>query len=110
MALSGKWMIGTAWILVAASAPANPPRAVEVRTSDVTTFYRLYDASNGKPSAILLQHDYIDKGTDGVRQFVPHRILSGEALAKEVANEGRVYEHARSCMEVLPALKANLQP
>jgi hypothetical protein len=95
--------------MVALSARADAPRSVEVRTSDVTTFYRIYDAANGKPSAITLQKDYIDKGTDGVRQFVPHRIVSGEALASEVASQKSVYKSARSCMKALPAVKAKLQ-
>ena len=102
-------MIGTVGCIVATAAYADTPKPVEVRTSDVTTFYRLYDATSGKPSARSLQQDYIDKGTDGVRQFVPYRIISGEALAKEVAKEQATYMHARSCMEVLPAVELKLQ-
>lgn len=104
-----KWAIGAIGCMVATAATANTPETVEVRTSDVTTFYQLYDAANGKPSASALQQDYIDTGTDGVRQFVPYRIISGEALAKEVANEGTTYRQARSCMEALPAVKSKLQ-
>lgn len=107
--MSRKWAIGAIGCMVATAATANAPETVEVRTSDVTTFYQLYDAANGKPSASALQQDYIDTGTDGVRQFVPYRIISGEALAKEVANEGATYRQARSCMEVLPAVKSKLQ-
>lgn len=107
--MGSKWAIGAAWIMVAVAAPASTPQSVKVRTSDVTTFYRLYDAANGKPSANTLQQDYIDKGTNGVREFVPHRIISGEALAKEVGNEEPVYRQARSCMEVLPAVKMKLR-
>jgi hypothetical protein len=95
--------------MIAVSAPARTVNHVEVRTSDVAAFYRLYDATDGKPSGDALQRGYIDKGTDGVRQFVPYRIISGEALAKEVSSEEAVYRQARSCMEVLPAVKAKLQ-
>ncbi|MFL9841248.1 DUF2268 domain-containing putative Zn-dependent protease [Sphingomonas sp. ST-64] len=95
--------------MVAAAAPSSAPHAVEIRTSDVARFYRLYDAAKGKPSATTLQRDYIDRGTDGVRQFVPYRIMSGEALALEVVNEAEVYRQARSCMKALPAVKAKLQ-
>lgn len=107
--MGGKWGFGAALIVVAVAASASSPQAVEVRTSDVTNFYRLYDAANGKPSASTLQEDYIDKGTDGVRQFVPYRIISGEALAKEIGKEELIYRQARSCMEVLPAVKAKLR-
>ncbi|MBB4150706.1 DUF2268 domain-containing putative Zn-dependent protease [Sphingobium scionense] len=102
-------MIGAVLMMTTAAAPADIQRTVEVRTSDVATFYRIYDAANGKPSADLLQREYIDEGTDGVRQFVPYRIISGEALAKEVGNNGSTYRQARSCMEALPAVKVKLQ-
>lgn len=107
--MGGKWGFGAALIVVAVAASASSPQAVEVRTSDVINFYRLYDAANGKPSASTLQEDYIDKVTDGVRQFVPYRIISGEALAKEIGKEELIYRQARSCMEVLPAVRAKLR-
>lgn len=109
MDMGGKWTVGTALVMAAAAAPASTSQSVEVRTSDVTTFYQLYDAANGKPSATTLQQDYIDKGTDGVRQFVPYRIISGEALAKEVGKDESVYMQARSCMDALPAVRIKLQ-
>lgn len=98
-----------AWAIAAIAASAGANTLVQVRTSDVTAFYRLYDAADGKPAPEALQRSYIDQGTEGVRQFVPHRIVSGEALAKEVAGDPGVYRNARSCMRVLPAVKAKLQ-
>ena len=106
--MGGKSVVGAALVLIAGAASASSAQVVEVHTSDVTNFYRLYDAADGKPSASMLQEDYIDKGTDGVRQFVPHRIISGEALAKKVREEETVYRQARSCMDVLPAVKTRL--
>lgn len=88
---------------------AHPLRPlVDVRITDVTTFYRLYDAARGRPPARVLQRYYIDAGTAGVRQFVPHRIVSGEALAREVAENRLVYQKARACMQALPAVKRRL--
>ena len=66
--------------------PHSPPLA-EIRTSDVDLFYRIYDGAEGAPSADALQR-YIDDGSDGVRQFIPHRIKSAEALAKTIAEIG----------------------
>jgi hypothetical protein len=93
--------------IVIPSAQAQAP--VEIRTSDVTLFYQLYDAAHGAPTAITLQHDYIDAGSDGVRQFVPHRIISGEMLAKTVQHDHAVYDHARDCMGVLPDVTGKLK-
>ena len=66
--------------------PHSPPLA-EIRTSDVDLFYRIYDGAEGAPSADALQR-YIDDGSDGVRQFIPHRIKSAEAFAKTIAEIG----------------------
>ena len=54
-----------------------------------------------------LQH-YIDDGSDGVRQFVPHRIKSAEALAKAISENRVVYDKARACMSALPAVRTRL--
>ena len=93
-----------------ATAPAaSAAPSADIRTSDVVLFYRLYDAAHGAPSAETLQRDYIDAGSPGVRQFVPQRILSGEALAKKIAADPTLYEHARSCMAVLPTVRTRLK-
>jgi hypothetical protein len=88
-------------------ACAQPPLA-DVRTGDVDLFYSLYDAAHGAPTGPALQQGYVDAGSDGVRQFVPHRIKSGDDLAATIAAHREVYDHARDCLRVLPAVKARL--
>lgn len=95
---------------VATAAAAAEPSEPEIRTGDVALFYRLYDAARGAPTGDILQHDYIDAGSPGVREFVPHRILSGERLAEEVGASPAVYAKARSCAAALPEAKARLRP
>jgi hypothetical protein len=93
--------------LIAGSAAAAAPLA-EVRTGDVALFYKVYDAAHGAPTARALQTGYIDAGSDGVRQFIPDRIKSADALAAKIAQDRGVYDRARACMSVLPAVKARL--
>jgi hypothetical protein len=100
--------IGALLITILASPCAFARPLAEIRTSDVDLFYRIYDSANGSPSADALQHDYIDAGSDGVRQFVPNRIVSGEALAKTIADHPEVYINAQACMAALPAVRARL--
>jgi hypothetical protein len=90
----------------AAAAPVGP----QIITGDVDLFYRLYDAAGGHPTAEMLQRDYIDAGSAGVREFVPSRILSGERLAQKIAEKPEVYAKARACAGVLPKVKARLVP
>src|SRR5258708_17840362 len=86
----------------------NASQLAEIRTSDVDLFYRIYDAAGGAPNADALQHDYIDAGSDGVRQFIPNRIKSAEALSMTIAGNPTVYKNARACMADLPAVRARL--
>jgi hypothetical protein len=92
----------------AAFAAAAPAPQVEVRTSDVELFYRIYDAAAGTPSADVLQGEYLDGGSDGVRQFIEHRIRSADALSQTIAAHRDVYDKARSCAAALPAVRARL--
>lgn len=91
-----------------AAAPSPNPQ-VEVRMSDVDLFYRLYDAAGGAPTAESLQRDYIDGGSDGVRQFVPNRIRSAAELAQVIASHREVYDNARTCQSALPAVRDRLR-
>ena len=87
---------------------AHAPPLAEIRTSDVDLFYGIYDAAGGAPSADALERGYIDAGSEGVRQFIPSRIKSAEALAKTIADNRAVYDKARACMAALPAVRARL--
>jgi len=64
-----------ALVLGAPVAYGEPP-VPEISTSDVDLFYRVYDPAKGSPTAEALQRDYLDAGSDGLRHFIPHRIIS----------------------------------
>lgn len=94
------------FFLAAASLVALAPAAVaQVVVSDVDLFYKVFDAAKGKPTAAILQRDYIDAGSDGLRDFVPYRIVSGENLEKRIAKFPDVYANARACMAGLPGVQ-----
>jgi hypothetical protein len=80
----------------------------EIRISDVDLFFRVYDAANGVPSAEVLQRDYLDAGSDGLRQFIPHRIVSAAALAQTISEHRDTYERARTCAAKLPDVRQRL--
>lgn len=102
-------VIAAAGAIAVAIVPADANDLVTIRTSDAVRFYRIYDAADGRPTASVLQQDYIDAGSDGVRQFVPNRIVSGASLAKVIQQNHPVYDQARTCMDVLPKVSGKLQ-
>lgn len=90
-------------------APASAEAPIpEIHIADVELFFRVYDAANGSPSAQALQTDYLDAGSDGLRQFIPHRIISAEALADAVSKHRDTYERARTCAAELPDVRERL--
>jgi hypothetical protein len=92
-------------IFAAAAQPAD--QQPEIHTSDVGSFYALYDSTAGKPSAAQLQL-YIDEGTDGLRAFAKMRNTTGERVALAIEQRPEIYAKARHCAAALPAIKSRL--
>ncbi|HET7577026.1 MAG TPA: DUF2268 domain-containing putative Zn-dependent protease [Sphingomicrobium sp.] len=82
-----------------AAATAAQPRII---TSDVRLFYQVYDAAGGHPTAEQLQHDYLDRGSDGLHTFARLRNITGKRIAAEIAKDPALYANARRCMAILP--------
>lgn len=107
--MRGAGVVIAALAFVLALVRASNAAEAEIIIEDVARFYAVFDAANGKPAAEALQRDYLDKGTDGVRQFIPNRIISAEALAKEIAEVPEVYAKARACAKQMPAVRRRLK-
>jgi hypothetical protein len=98
-------------LLFTAAAPATAePFAAHVRYDDVGRFFQVLDAARGRPTAEALQRDYLDTGSSGVRDFVPYRIESAQALAAKIAEDPQLYEKARKCRALLPNLEKRIRP
>jgi hypothetical protein len=101
-----RWLAFSLLTMIVTLSPSGATdRMPEIRTSDVELFYRIYDAAHGSPSAAVLQREYLDAASDGVRQFIPDRIVSAESLAEQTAKRRSVYEKARHCAATLPAVR-----
>ncbi len=79
-----------------------------IQIEDVTRFFKLYDATNGHPTADQLQHDYIDPGSEGLHHLAKARNVSGAAIAKTLAEHPEIYSDAKTCMLVLPRIRERL--
>lgn len=92
-----------------ATLAAADPFAARVRYDDVDRFYRVYDEADGRPTADQLKRLYLDAGGAGVRDFIPHRIESPQALAAKIAEDRAMYERARRCRPALPGVERRMR-
>ena len=90
-------------VALAAPAPAlaqqrftSNPDSAQLVTSDIPLFWDAFDRASFKGAASTFQHDYIDAGSQGVKDFVPDRIVNGEQLARLVASRMRYYNAIRA--------------
>src|SRR5437667_4552733 len=77
------------------------PDAALISTSDIVLFWHAYDAwvNEHKVSpdklAEVLQHEYLDRGSPGVKDFTPRRIVSAENLSHRILADRAYYEDVR---------------
>lgn len=71
------------------------PREAKFHTEDIVQFWKLMDQYNTKITGEILQTEYIDKGSAGVKGFVKNRIESGKNLSKVVKGEMEYYQYVR---------------
>jgi hypothetical protein len=81
------------------------PETAVISTADIDLFWRAYDewktTAHAAPDqlAAILDREYIQKGSQGVQDFIPNRILSGNALAKMIEQDPNYYEKVRANTE-----------
>jgi len=87
----------------AGATPAGP----QLHTGDVARFYALYDATGGRPTVDQLDV-YLAQGSDSLRMFARLRRITGERIAAQLQANPAMYEDARRCLAVLPAVERRL--
>lgn len=107
---------GRAQSKVAPELNHDPDKAL-ITANDVRLFWAAYDLwlsrDHGAPDklASVLQHEYLDKGSDGVKDFIPNRIVSADHLANFILGHRSYYEAARHNTEqmesFIPPIRKN---
>jgi hypothetical protein len=87
------------------TAANHDPKTAVISTADVDLFWQAYDewktAANSAPDrlAAILDRDYIKKGSQGVQDFIPQRIINSEALTRTILKDLKYYETVRANTE-----------
>lgn len=98
----------SALVLATISGAASATSEPEIRTDDVDLFFRIYDAAGGRPTGEQLQRDYLDAGSDGLRQLAKLRNVTGARIADAIGKNPAMYQDARACMKALPRVRERL--
>ncbi len=108
-----KWL-GVALIAVAvacaltpaaAAIPPAPDSGPIIHIEDVASFYRVYRAADGAPTAGQLQHDYLDPGSHGLHRMAQLRHVTGASIAAAIGKNPQIYAGAKRCIGVLPRVR-----
>jgi predicted Zn-dependent protease DUF2268 len=89
----------------AAAMPSAASSNLNIHIEDVASFYKLYAATAGHPTADQLQRDYLDPGSDGLHRLVKLRDVTAASIAESIAQHPQTYADARRCMDVLPRVR-----
>ena len=79
-----------------AATPHTDPDSAKLITSDVRLFWQAVDRASRDSLAPVLQREYLDRGTVGVRDFIPGRIFSAEDLGAAVRDRRAKYDSVRA--------------
>jgi hypothetical protein len=98
----------------AQTALNHDPESAIISTSDVALFWKAFDlwtARGAKPADLpaILQSEYLDKGSQGVRDFTPNRIINAAALAERILDEPDYYKRIRPYSEKVLALEPQIR-
>src|SRR5437016_7120048 len=90
------------------SKPNRDPDVARLVTSDIPSFWRVFDKASLKDAAEVFQREYIDAGTAGLHDFLKSRIQNGRYLAGTIAARPRYYAAIRGstlAVDQTPAIK-----
>lgn len=71
------------------------PDSARLITADIPRFWAVFDLGTPEALPLLLQRDYLDVGTAGLRDFIPNRIRSAAALAATINGRRARYQEIR---------------
>jgi hypothetical protein len=75
------------------------PEKTKLVTTDLDNFWRAYDLAENEndlpQKAEIFQREYIDKGSIGLKGFIPNRIVSAEELVKTIERMPKFYASIR---------------
>lgn len=74
---------------------SNNPNDAVFHTEDIALFWKVFDETSPKFDSKILQKDYLDAGSQGLKGFINMRIESGSNLSKTIKRNLPYYKQIR---------------
>jgi hypothetical protein len=87
---------------------ADPDSAALI-TSDIDLFWDVYDNAPPEQLEVWLRREYLNRGTQGLRDFIPYRILGAVDLAARVRRDRSRYEAVRPSTERVSEVESQIR-
>lgn len=94
---------------VSAIAQNKDPLMAEIITSDLDNFWVAFETSKPVFSSEVIQREYLDKGSKGVKGFTKGRIRSATYLSQVIAAHARYYQSIRPSTERIAGMRDAIQ-
>lgn len=83
------------FLMIRIAGVAQQARDATFHTEDINRFWHLIDQHAQNINGKILQEDYLDKGSEGLKSFINMRIESGKNLYKVYRKEKDYYSYMR---------------
>jgi hypothetical protein len=96
------------------TAKTNPEKVL-ISITDIDFFWQAYDEwkseAHSAPNRLaeILDREYLKKGSPGLQDFIPHRIVSAEALAETILKDPQYYEGVRANTKKIESLVPDIR-
>ena len=87
---------------------ADPDSAALI-TSDIELFWDVYDRAPPERLEVWLRREYLNRGTQGLRDFIRGRILSAVDLAARIRSDRSRYDAARPSTERVYEMESQIR-
>ncbi len=95
-------------LTVACAAQNHDPRKTEIITSDLDNFWIAFEQAKPDFNPEVFQKLYLDKGSKGVKGFIPGRIKSAENLASRVKGRVNYYSSIKPSTDKIANMKTEI--
>jgi hypothetical protein len=85
------------------------PDSAALITSDIQLFWDVYDRAPPLRLEVWLRREYLNRGTQGLRDFIRGRILSAVDLAARIRRDRHRYEAARPATERVYEMESQIR-